>query len=391
MNTISNKTHRVAIGALFLLQGLIFSTWASRIPAIKEYLNLNDAQLGTALFAIPFGQLVTMSLSGMFVSRFGSKLGTTIGSLVYPLMLIAVSFANSQYTLMLGLFFCGMGANMNNISINTQALGLEHAYGRSIMSTFHGVWSASGFFGGLIGAAAIANCVSVRVHFFVMALVSMTIYFFARPFLLSKDPNNEDSSPDDANKKRGYLNPTPYIITLGFLAFASMSCEGAMFNWTGIYFESIVGVGRESGLVSLGFICFMSTMAGGRFVADRFVTRFGAIRVIRASGAIIFTGMLIAIIFPYIITSAIGFMLVGIGVSGVVPTCYSLAGRSRRMKMSVALSCVCTIGFFGFIFGPPLIGYIAYISNLRISFLVMALIGLSLFITAPRLRTHVDN
>lgn len=390
MKEISNRAHRLSVSVLFLLQGLVFATWVSRIPAVKESLGLNEAQLGTALFAIPMGQLVTMSLSGIIAARFGSKFGTLLGSTIYPTMLILLAWVDSRWSLMLGLFFLGMGANLNNISINTQAVSVEKLYGRSIMSAFHGLWSLAGFLGGLIGAATIQLSIGIKAHFTAVAIFVYIAYFIARPFLLARDANCDASvSAEDSEKKRGYLHPTPYIITLGLIALGSMTCEGAMFNWTGVFYKTVIKA--DAGMVSFGFVCFMMTMAGGRFIADIFVTKFGQIRVIRTSGLIIFAGMLLGIVYPNVWISALGFMLVGFGVSGVVPTTYSLAGRSRRMKPSVALSCVCTIGFFGFLFGPPLIGYVAHYSNLRVSLLLVAFIGLSLFALAPRLKSHVER
>lgn len=388
MNLSKNAAHRCAIASLFFLQGLVFSTWASRIPAVKAALNLNDAQLGTSLFALPLGQMATMFFSGMLVSKYGSKFCTAIGSILYPTILMAIPLANSQLSLIAVLFAFGMAANINNIAVNTQAVSLEHIYGRSIMGSLHGTWSLAGFFGGLVGAAAVASSMSVMAHFAFVSAGIYILYFAARPYLLEKDLSNDESeSPTDKGKTRGYLRPTPFIITLGFIAFGSMSCEGTMFDWSGVYFKTVVQARPE--LVPIGFVCFMCTMAGGRFLADKFVTHFGPINVIRASGVIIFTGMMISVIFPHILSAAAGFMLVGIGVSSVVPTAYSLVGKSRRMKVGVALSCVCTIGFFGFIFGPPLIGYIAHASSLRFSFCVMACVGLSLVYFAPKLRSRV--
>lgn len=385
-----NLSNRCAVSALFLLQGLVFSSWASRIPAIKSALELNDAQLGTSLFALPLGQLSTMFFSGMMVSKFGSKFCTAIGSFMYPTVLILISYADSQLTLIGALFLFGVSANINNIAINTQAVSLEHLYGRSIMGSLHGVWSLAGFFGGLIGTAAIANSVSVRGHFVCVSILIYAVYLAARPFLLPSDfSNTGDDDPSQRGKTRGYLRPTPYIVTLGLIAFGSMSCEGTMFDWSGVYFKTVVRARPE--LVSLGFVCFMCTMAAGRFAADKFVMRFGPVRVIQASGLIIFSGMLISVLFPTVVAASAGFMLVGLGVSSVVPTAYSLVGKSRRMKIGVALSCVCTIGFFGFIFGPPIIGYVAQASSLRVSFMIMACIGLCLIFLAPLLRSRIEE
>ena len=173
-------------------------------------------------------------------------------------------------------------------------------------------------------------------------------------------------------------------LLLGLIAFGSMACEGTMFDWSGVYFETVIRPPKE--LIRLGYIAFMCTMACGRFTADRLVTRFGAIRVIRASGIVIATGLLLSVLFPHLTTATLGFLLVGFGTSSVVPLCYSLAGRSKTMLPGVALATVSTIGFFGFLLGPPVIGFIAHALNLRWSFALIALIGLTTTVAAPMLR-----
>lgn len=156
-----------------------------------------------------------------------------------------------------------------------------------------------------------------------------------------------------------------------------------MFDWAAASISKRSSDLRE--LIRLGYIAFMCTMACGRFTADRLVTRFGAIRVIRASGIVIAIGLLLSVHFLHLTTATLGFLLVGFGTSSVVPLCYSLAGRSKTM-LGVALATVSTIGFFGFLLGPPVIGFIAHALNLRWSFALIALIGLTTTVAAPMLR-----
>jgi MFS family permease len=141
-----------------------------------------------------------------------------------------------------------------------------------------------------------------------------------------------------------------------------------------------------SALQGLGFTAFMFTMAGGRFVADTFAQRFGLKRTLQVSGSLTVTGLLVAVIFPQIYTAMAGFMLVGVGVSSVVPMIYSAAGKSKTMSPGVALAAVSTIGFAGFFIGPPMIGFIAGLATLRASFLFVAFMGLCVFVLSTRAR-----
>jgi MFS family permease len=153
-----------------------------------------------------------------------------------------------------------------------------------------------------------------------------------------------------------------------------MACEGAMFDWSGVYFQKVVAAPKE--YTTMGYVAFMSTMAGGRFLGDRLVMKAGIKKILEGSGVFIASGLIIAVLFPTLLISTIGFLLVGMGVSSVVPIVYSQAGKSNTMSAGVAIAAVSSIGFLGFLLGPPLIGFIAEAFGLQWSFLLIALLGL---------------
>lgn len=157
-----------------------------------------------------------------------------------------------------------------------------------------------------------------------------------------------------------------------------------MFDWSGVYFDKVLNV--PASYRTLGYIAFMSSMASGRFIADWLVTKFSVKDMLQASGIIIAIGLLTAVIFPFIIPATIGFLLVGIGVSSVVPLTYGLAGKSTTMSPGAALAALSTVGFLGFLLGPPLIGFIAQLAGLRWSFTVIALLGLSTTALASKMK-----
>ena len=379
------RYYRLAVGTFFFMQGLVFASWASRIPDIKTALGLSDAALGTVLLAIPIGQLCTLPLSGYLVNRLGSRKVLSIAALYYPAMLVLLRLMDSMWHLWLALFLFGMGANLCNIAINTQGVGVERLYGRSIMATFHGLWSIAGFIGGLISTWMVGFDINPFPHFCIIFGICAINLFIMGRMTLPRDVIPATKKEDNGGK---FIKPNKYIILLGVIAFGNMACEGTMFDWSGVYFETIINPPKE--LVRLGYIACMCTMATGRFIADRFVTRFGAIPVIRTSGIIISTGLFMAVIFPHLVTATIGFMLVGFGISSIVPICYSLAGKSATMRPGPALASVSTIGFLGFLLGPPLIGFVAHASSLRWSFAIIACIGLLNTIIGPKLRTQMS-
>ena len=174
------------------------------------------------------------------------------------------------------------------------------------------------------------------------------------------------------------------ILILGVIAFCSMICEGTMFDWSGVYFRKVIH--SPEGIAGIGYTAFMSTMASFRFIADWLTTRFGVKRMLQMSGALTAGGLLISVSLPYFATAIFGFLLVGAGVSSVVPLVYSTAGRSRTMSPGVALAAVSTIGYLGFLLGPPLIGFVAQATSLRISFSIIALMGMCIALMSGKIK-----
>lgn len=257
--------------------------------------------------------------------------------------------------------------------MNTQAVNVEALYNRNIMASFHGVWSLAGFTGAAVGTLMTATGMTPFYHFVTILAIAIGIVVVASRHLVSVDLKSAENAPI-------FAWPSKSLLTLGLIAFCSMLCEGAMFDWSGVYFKKVV-LARPS-LVGAGYTAFMCTMAISRFVADYFTFRYGFKRIVQASGLIIMSGLLIAVLFPAFSTAIAGFLLVGVGVSSIVPLVYSAAGRSKTMSPGVALAAVSTISFFGFLLGPPLIGLLAGISSLRLSFTVIAFMGLMVTVLA---------
>jgi MFS family permease len=293
--------------------------------------------------------------------------------LVYATALVSLGLAQNTFQLIICLVCFGFSSNAVNISVNTQAVATEELYKRPIMASFHGLWSLAGFAGAGIGTFMIANNISPLYHFLLMLVVIFTGVIIAARYL--KDDKVTDSGPV-------FVMPDHSLIKLGIIAFCSMICEGAMFDWSVIYFKKVVLA--PPAFVGVGFTAFMLTMAAGRFRADWFAHRYGLKRTLQVSGALTATGLLIAVAFPYVYTAIAGFLLVGVGVSSVVPMVFSAAGKSKTMQPGVALAAVSTIGFLGFLVGPPIIGFIAGMATLRVSFILIAAMGVSVVVVSTK-------
>ena len=374
---MTNLRSRIAISGLFFLHGLCFSSWGARIPAIQDIHSLSETALGSVLLALPVGLILSMPIAAGLVKKFGSRRILIFAIIFYGAILMTLGLAGSVFQLMGLLIVFGLASNMVNVSLNTQAVDIEVIYKKPIMASLHGLWSSAGFMGASIGAFMIGSEIEPFRHFILIFFMVLVLSLVCSSSLLP-----DIKKPPSASSKM-FQFPDRSLLGLGLLAFLSMICEGAMFDWSGIYFKKVVQA--EGAWVGSGCVAFMTTMAGTRFFADGFKQRFGLVMILRVSGVLIFVGLMISVIFPTILSSLFGFFMVGAGVSAVVPMVFSEAGRSTTMAPSSAIAAVSTIGFLGFLIGPPMIGWIAGASTLRISFTVIAVLGLSITVISSRI------
>ena len=366
-STDSRKYLRMAVAAFFFVQGLCFAAWASRIPDIKNMLHLTEGGLGTVLLALPIGLMASLPISGWMVTHYGSKKMVLIGAILYATTLVFIGFVSRTEHLVIALFAFGLWGNLTNIAINTQAVAVEQVYRKSIMASFHGLWSLAGFISAMIGSVFISANIPPRIHFSVIAVLAFAVIFTAYKHTMGdSEKNGDDAQPM-------FVKPDRDLLTLGLIGFCAMVCEGAMFDWSGVYFQEAVKV--PAAMTTLGYVSFMGTMTGGRFAGDWLANKIGRKKMLQVSGLLMGSGLLIAVLFPYLATATFGFLLVGFGVSSVVPLVYSAAGRSKTMSAGMALAAVSSISFIGFLIGPPLIGIVAQFADLRWSFAIVGILA----------------
>jgi MFS family permease len=367
MNYLSKR--RTALGAMFFFVGLCFASWAARIPDIQAKFELSEGQLGTLLLFLPLGSLLGLPLAGWAVHQYGSRRVIMIGSFAYAITLPLIGLSPSVFLLIPVLILYGLLGNVMNISLNTQALDLEDQMGKSILASFHGLWSTAGFVGAGLGAGMIFINILPEFHFVIIMVISFFIIIAAQRFILKEQKVSEGSGL--VIKK-----PDSLLLRIGLIAFLGMMCEGCMFDWSGVYFKKVILV--DPSMIALGYVAFMGAMASGRFVTDKIAARFTKVAVIQVSGVLIFVGLALSVAFPTVWSATLGFLLVGFGIASIIPLSYSIAGRSKLYSPSVALALVSTISFFGFLLGPPLIGFIAELFDLKTSFALIAVSGIGI-------------
>lgn len=373
---------RIAVSLFYFCQGIAFASWASRIPIIKSNLQLSEGELGTILLMLPIGQLVTMPLSGKLVSKYGSHHLLPITAIIYSCILCLIGLAANAWQLGGILFLFGVFGNMCNISVNTQGVLAEDIFKKPIMSSFHGAWSIAGFTGALVGLLTLNLGFTTLQHFLIILGLVILSTLINKAFLAPPKQGTLE-------KKSGSFKPDRTLISLGVIGFCSMATEGAMFDWSGVYFHDIVGAPEN--LVIVGYASFMVMMASGRFVGDFVISRIGRQRTLQISGILMFLGMMLSVVWPHFIVCTAAFMLVGLGVACNIPTVYSITGKHKTIPSGVALAMVSSISYLGFLMGPPLIGYIAELFSLRYSYGIFACFGLLLFIMTSKLRVFRGN
>ena len=367
---------RIAIALFFFVSGFGFATWASRIPIIQHQLGLNAAQLGAVLLALPAGLMLTLPVTGKLLQHFSSRQVMLVGALFFNLALGLLGFAAHTWQLTVLLFCFGSSRNLLNLSVNAQSVGVQAMYGRSIIATFHGIWSVAGFAAAGLGALLIKSDMPTTFHFVGVSVVLTSVALLYFPGSLRLPPSPRARSP--------FAWPDKTVLKYGLITFASMACEGTFYDWSGVYFAQAVHAPKN--IAPFGFAIYMVAMTSGRFLGDRLVGRFGIKPILQASGLLMSTGLLLAAAFPTPLLAGLGFVLGGFGVSCVVPLVFSLVGRANPLSAGGAIASVSTVSYFGFLMVPPLVGFVAKAANLRWAFAVVSLLGGLVVWLVPKLR-----
>lgn len=364
---VEKSKQRIALSIFFFLLGFGFSSWASRIPSIKTNFNFNEAELGNLLLIMPIASLIGLPISGWLVSKFDSRWPLLIGFIFFVLSLLFIGYSVQIETLAFAVASYSFMMRITNISVNTQSLVLQKAFNKKINGSFHGLWSLGGLAGVLFSTLMVKIQIPMNLHFLYVSIFSLFFSLVAFPFLLKND-----RSPSGNKIILG--KPDKFILYLGLMIFFAAVCEGGMFDWSGVYFKEVV----KEELFTLGYLIFMTFMALSRFFSDRLIESIGMQKTYIFSASVVAIGISTVIIFPFFWPTLFGFSITGIGVAAIFPMTFTLAGNSKKYSPGMALSIITTYGIVGMLIGPPLIGYIAHIFNLKYAFILFIISGLML-------------
>lgn len=360
---------RLVVTLLFGHFGICIGMWAAHIPVIQTRLGLDPAMLGLALLASAFGTILAQPLLGVLIARTGARPATIVFPPLSALILAAVMASPTIVTLFIFCFCVGAAWGGMNVAINTMASEIETLRGRPTMSSFHAGASigmlVGSALGGLLVGAGLGNgmgAAGVAALLFIASLLTI-------PHLLPSAP--KESGP-------AFMLPNRAVLGLGALAFLMFLVEGGMVDWSGVFLAT--DKGAEAGLAAAGFAAFTAAMAVCRVLGNGIVERLGRKRVVAGGGVLIVIGVLTAVLSPWLPLCILGFVIIGIGASNIVPILISAAAQTPGMAPSVAIGSVSTMLTAGFLVGPPLIGFVSHATSLSLGLSLLTISGLAVAI-----------
>jgi MFS family permease len=367
-----NIRNRVAISAVFFLNGFGLASWFIHIPSVKEQLEMNEQQLGLALLGTGLGSLVTMWLSGWLMGQFGSRRVLILATLFFALSLAFPVWAPNFVLLTVSLGFIGGFNGLMDVCMNNQAAHFEALAGRPVMSSFHAIWSLGGWCGSLFGSVFLLNQQLAAWHLVFLGLLIIGGTIWLAPSLLR---TVSEQSPI-------FALPTREIVIFALLCLIAMLSEGAVADWAGVHLRD--DLRAPFALSGFGYNAFAICMAGGRFVGDRIVQRIGRERTVSTGALLGAAGLFAAGLAGTPVISIIGFGLAGLGMSNIVPVLFSLAALRTPGAIERATSSVFATGYLGFLIGPPLVGMFAHRFTLPVALAGVAMLVAGICVFVPR-------
>jgi hypothetical protein len=352
---------RAATVAVFLIHGLLFASWSAHIPQVKAHVGVNDAGLGLALLGAPIGSVSAMVASARLLPRLGSRRMVQACLLGYCFCGPLVGLAGSPLALFGALFAWGAFQGSLDVSMNTQAVTVERAAGRPLMSGFHASWSVGALAGAAIGVAGVALGLSLTSQLLLLAVPALAA---GQPLAARMLPDHALPGPAAARAgRRPAFRLSRPVLVLGAIAFGSMLCEGASADWASVLLRGPLRAGAA--VAGLGYTAFALTMVLVRLSGNRVLARFPVQSALPLLATLAALGFSAGLAGGRPVTAVAGFAFLGIGLGLVVPTVNSAAGRLPGLSPGAAIASVSACGWAGFVAGPPLIGELASATSLR--------------------------
>lgn len=378
-----NRRARVAVAALFLTNGALFANLLPRYPEIKADLHLSNAVYGVTVASFSAGALVAGLAAAALIRRFRSARVAVAGSIGIAVFLFIAALMPSAALVATSLFVAGSSDAVTDVGQNAHALRVQRNYGRSIINSFHAVWSVGAVLGGAMGAAAIALHVPRATHLALSAVVFSAVVLIAYPFLLRGADEEDHRAAGEVNRARPGLAVYAALLALMFISILGAIVEDAGSSWATLYLHD--SLGAPGALAVFGYIAMVGFQFVGRLIGDRLVDRFGERAVARAGGVITAVGMGAALALPSVPGTIAGFAAAGFGVATLIPAAMHGADQLPGLRPGTGLTAVGWMMRVGFVSSPPVVGLIADATSLRVGLALVPLAGVAAMLFAMAL------
>ncbi|MGW1440162.1 MFS transporter [Streptomyces griseus] len=387
----AERNARTAVAVLFFTNGALFANLLPRYPQIKEDLAIGNGAYGLAVAAFPAGAIAAGLAAGVLIRRAGSAQVAVAGTLLTAMGILAAGLAPSPVLFAGALFLAGAMDALTDVAQNAHGLRVQRLYGRSILNSFHAIWSIGAVTGGLMAAGAMSLGLSLGVHLTVSAIVLVLAAATAWRFCLPGPDNEpEETGPEQrsAGRAAGASRVGFVLAALVLIATAGTLVEDAGNSWAALYLTD--SLHTSAALAAWGFIALVGAQFIGRIIGDRLVDRFGQRAVARTGGLITAIGMGLALAVPTLPGTILGFALAGLGVATLVPAAMHEADSLPGLKPGSGLTIVSWLMRLGFLLSPPIVGQVADAAGLRTGLLVIPCAGLLVVVLAQVLRGRRD-
>lgn len=362
MPTQSLLVNRIAVSTFFFTNGFLFANWTARLPELQKYFGINNGQLGSILFFIALGSMVSMPFAGWLGGRFGSDKIVRVVSLLFCVTIPLVAISQNEWIIRLCFFFLGAASGSMDVTMNGQAVLVERLWGKMIFSSFHAIFSIGMALGAATGAMFSNFQTPLLSHLIIIAIFGVFLILWASTQLIKDTPVINEKVVSE--EKTDSFLALKTILPFGIIAFCCMTGEGSMVDWSAIFMNKVVG--QSEVISAYAFGTFGVAMTIGRTFGDYFTIKLGKQKIMFIDACLATLGLTIAIIFASTWSVFVGFFMVGLGLSTIVPIVFSSAGNLKNITPSVGISMATSIGYTGFFIGPPTIGFLAEAFGLRI-------------------------
>lgn len=372
----------LATGVVFALSGVNAGTWASRIPAVRDQVDASTGQLGLAVLAMAVGSLLVMPLTGRATQRWTSRTVVLVTALVCMSMLAVIPYAPGVLALAGMLLVYGGGFGSWDVAMNVHGHAVEQRAGRAWMPRYHAAWSAGSAIGAGVGALAAAAGLPFGVHFGLVALVCAGLLLASLRLFVDDRPAVAPRAAHEPAPTRGRLLSV-HLALLGLITICATFTEGAAVDWLALMLADTRDVPES--IAAAGYGVFATAMMLGRFIGTPVIDRLGRAGAVRLGGVAALVGVVLAVLGPGLVSALMGSALWGVGVSLTFPAAMSAAGDTPG-RSADAIAAVSTIGYGGFLLGPPIIGYAAEAIGLDTALLIVGLLAMGIVLLSPALR-----